>query len=265
MTDPQTEGTAPAEAPKTPRNPRGHRRPVIKRKVKRKEREEELQAPDEFQERGRPVVDWVLERWRIIAGAVGVILLGLAVVALLGRADDRRSEAAAGALSEALLELPDVTGFDADLSEKKDDVDTALTALDAMIAEHDGTEQAHQARVEAGNAAYRTGDYERALTYYDAAGAAKGLSGRLAGSGAGYALEALERYDEAASKFEAVHKGSEGNAKQQAAIDLGRVYEAAGNTAKAAEVYAAFVTDFPDSSRLADVQAKAAALAPATP
>ncbi len=263
MTDPQTEGAAPAEAPKTPRNPRGHRRPVIKRKVKRKEREEELQAPDEFQERGRPVVDWVLDRWRIIAGAVGVILLGLAIVALVNRASDNRAEAAAGALSEALLELPDVTGFDADLSEKKDEVDKALVALDAMIAKHDGTAQAHQARIEAGNAAYRTGDYEKALAYYDAAKDAKGLSGRLAGTGAGYSLEALERFDEAATRFETVRSTAEGNAKEQAAIDLGRVYAAKGDTAKAAEVYAAFEAEFPDSPRLADVQAKAAALTPA--
>lgn len=265
MTDPQTEDPATAASPKPPRAPRGHRRPVIKRKVKRKEREEELQAPDEFQERGLTVVDWVLERWRIFAGAIGIVLLGVAVMALLDRAEDGRHEAAAGALAEALLELPDVTGFDADLSEKTEDVDKALAALDGIIAEHSGTPQADQASVEAGNAAYRTGDYERALAYYDAATGAEGLSGQLAQNGAGYALEALERFADSATRFEAVHKSAEGNAKQQAAVDLGRAYEAAGESAKAAALYAAFETEFPDSSRLADMQAKAAAIAGATP
>jgi tetratricopeptide (TPR) repeat protein len=260
VTDPQPEGTAPTEAPKPPRKPRGHRRPVIKRKMKRKEVEEELQAPDEFQERSRPVVDWILERWRIIAGAVGLILIMLAVVALMNRADDKAQAAASGELAEALLELPDVTGFDADLSEKATEVDATVTKLDLVIADHAGAPQADQARVEAGNALYRVGDFERALSYYDAAKGAKGLSGRLAGSGAGYSLEALDRFEEAATRFEAVRENSEGRAKEQASIDLGRAYEAQGNTTKAAETYAAFETEFPDSSRLGDVQAKAAAL-----
>ena len=265
MTDPQTEGAAPPEAPKPAPKPRGHRRPVIKRKVKRKEREEELQAPDEFQERGRPVVDWVVSRWRFIAGGVGGVLLVLAVVGLLGRAENSRNLVAAGELAEALLKLPDITGFDADLSEKQTEVDAALAELDKVIAANDGSPQADQARVEAGNAAYRSAAYEAALGYYDAASKADGLTGELARSGAGYALEALERHDEAIAKFEAVHKGAEGKAKEQAVLNLGRVYEAKGDSAKAASLYAAFETEFPDSSRLADVQAKAAALKAASP
>jgi tetratricopeptide (TPR) repeat protein len=119
--------------------------------------------------------------------------------------------------------------------------------------------------VEAGNTSYRSGDYERALSYYDGAVDTAGLSGRLAATGSGYALEALERYDEAAVRFAAVHGAAAHRSREEAAVNLGRVYEAAGQSAKAAEIYAQFETEFPDSARLADVQAKAAGIKAATP
>jgi tetratricopeptide (TPR) repeat protein len=238
---------------------------VIKRRVKRKERVEELETPDEFQERGRPVVDWVLAKWRFIAGAVGAALLGLAVFGLLGRAENNRNAFAAGELAEALLKLPDVGGFNPDLSDEAPEVAAVLVELDKVIAGHGGSPQANQARVEAGNVAYRSGDYETALSYYDAAVKAPGLAGRLASTGAGYSLEALERFDEAATRFEALKKSTADKSKEQAMVNLGRVYEAAGQSDKAAAVYAEFETEFPDSSRLADVQARAAGLQTATP
>ncbi len=244
----------------------GPKRPVIKKRQRRKDRQEELQQPDEFVEVGGTIVDWVVDRGKPIGIGIGVILAGLLVWGV-GKSIDKGSRTdAAEALYIASRDLPDQgtrPGVDEPVADPDADakLEKAVAALAVVSTEHDGTPQGGIAAMEAGSALYRAGRYDDALTRFETAEATGGLVGEMALNGKAYTLESLQRFDEAATAFQTVRTQSTGGAKEQATIDLGRVYEAAGQPDKARSVYEEFEADFPESALLADVQARAAAVA----
>lgn len=252
---------APEPKPAPPQT--GIRRPVIKKRQRRKDRQEELTQPDEFVEVGGSIVDWVVDRGKPIGIAIAVILAGLLVWGVAKNLDKGSRVDAAEALYTASKELPDqssLPGQDAPVVDAAS-LDKAVAALTAVATEHEGTPQGAIAALEAGSALYRAGRYEDALSSFEAAEKTGGFVGEMALNGKAYTLESLKRFDEAATAFQTVRTKANGGAKEQATIDLGRVYEAAGQPDKARAVYEEFEADFPESSLLADVQARAAAVA----
>jgi tetratricopeptide (TPR) repeat protein len=268
VSDPQSErpeATPPVKPAATPAEP--PRRPVWKRRAKKKERDQDLTKPDEFVKVGGTIADWILDRRNVIGIAIGVLLLALGVWGGVTQSRGKARAAASEALFEARRALPDTGGIgasaadDLDPAARKARVEEARKKLDAVIAEHGSTPQATQARLDAGSALFRVGDYEGALPYFEAATGANGVSGLLSWNGKAYALESLGRYDEAIVAFEKVREMGSGETKEQGLLDLARVHESKGDFAKARELYAAFETEFPDSLLLPDAQARAAALA----
>ena len=250
----------------TPTPSAGRKRPVIKKRVGAKKRVEEIQQPDEFMEVGGTVVDWVIERRKPAGMLIGGILAALLIYGVMGRLDRGNREDASQALYAAQRLLPESTpitsGLNITLADPTTDADiaAAVTALDKVAADFKGTPQAALAQLEAGATLYREGDYAEALPYFEAASSAKGAAGVLATSSKGSTLESLDRLDEAVTAFEAVRASGKAGTKEQATIDLARVLVAKGDTARAAELYTQFETDFPDSAVLAEVQAKVAAI-----
>ncbi|HCP47243.1 MAG TPA: hypothetical protein DIU15_14470 [Deltaproteobacteria bacterium] len=245
------------------------RRPVIKKRVSRKERQEELEQPDEFIEVGGTVIDWLIERGKIVSGIVGGLLLLVIVWAVVDKTQAATSEDAAAALYDAVAELPaqsnqSLGGISLALTapddaDSKDKVAAAVTALDAVIADYDGTSQAHQAQIVAGRALYDQGDFDQALAYFSAAKAADGLIGLRASNARAHALAALGRHGEAATEYESLRNTTAGSLKEAATLGLARTYEASGDTAKALDIYSQFQTEFPDSEHTQDVLARVAA------
>jgi len=262
----QTEGGA---APSKPvKTTEGVKRPVIKKRVGTKKRREEIEQPDEFIEKGTTIVDWVVENGKLVGSVVGVILAALLIYGVMQRVDEGTREGAAEALFEARKKLPDsgapiaVSPVSAKSPEElKAEVDEAVAALDAVATEHEGTPQARVAHLEAGAALYRSDRFEESISHFEAAESGGGSIGLLASGSKAAALESLGRHDEAIVGYEAVRSKASGQMKEQAIIDLARVYTAKGDTAKAKELYTTFETDFPDSAMLPEVQAKASALA----
>jgi tetratricopeptide (TPR) repeat protein len=256
-----------APEPEAPAPP-ASTRPVIKKRTRRKERQEELQQPDEFIEVGGSVVDWVLERGQYFGIAVGVVLLIVLVYGVAGRMQSNTRAQAAEAYYVARTELPSggagsllslTLGNSKDEDAKK--LAEAQAKFDSLFSEYGSTPQSAMAALELASAHYQAGNYDKALTYYDQAASAGGHVGSLAGSGRAYTLESLERWDEAAAAFGAIRDGSAGEVKAQATLDLARVHEGKGDLDKARELYTAFETEFPDSLLLPDAQARAAAIA----
>jgi tetratricopeptide (TPR) repeat protein len=244
------------------------RRPVIKKRRKRKERQEELEQPDEFVEVGGTIVDWVIEHGKPIGIGLGAVLGILLIWGIVEKVDSGNRLDAAEALYLAAKDLPGAAGPVAPgaavpegSGDRLQKLDGAVVALDAVAKDHAGTPQAALASLEAGSALFREGRYEDALTRFDAAVAGKGPAAEYARNSRAYALESLGRVDEAATAFDAVRKTSKGGAREQATLDLARVYEASGKTDQARSLYEEFEAEFPESALLADAQARAAAIA----
>jgi tetratricopeptide (TPR) repeat protein len=200
---------------------------------------------------------------------IGAILVGLLIFGVMQKLDEGSREDAAAALFAAQRLLPSTSPSissglnitlgipDADEAASRAE---ALAALDQVIADFGGTPQAVLAQIEAGSTLHRTGKYEEALAYFEAASGAEGTMGMRATSSKGAALESLGRSDEAAAAYESVRETASGGLRAQATIDLTRVLVAKGDVARAKELYSEFESEFPDSVLLAEVQAKAAAL-----
>jgi len=252
-----------APAPKPTSN-----RPVIKRRIRRKDRQEELKQPDEFIEVGGSVVDWVTERGHYFGIAIGVVLVMVLIYGVVGKMQAGKAADAAESYYLARTELPSGGGINSLLNitlssgdEDASKLAAAQTKFDELFANHGKSAQASMAALELASAYYKAGDYERALTYYAQASEAKGYVADLADQGSAYTLESLQKWDEAAAAFTAIREGSAGEQKAQATLDLARVYEGKGDTAKATELYQQFEVEFPDSLLLPDAQARAAAIA----
>ncbi len=243
------------------------RRPVIKKRRRRKDRQEELEQPDEFVEVGGTIVDWVLARGKPIGMALGGVLVLLLVWGVMEKVQSGDRLDAAEALYLAKKDLPGAAGPSApglgalDDAPRTGELDKAVTALGAVAAQHTGTPQAALASLHAGSALYREGRYEEALKHFEAATSCSGPAADFAVNAKAYALESLGRLDEAAPAFESVRSASKGGAREQATLDLARVYAASGKTDEARGLYEEFESEFPESVLLADAQARAAAIA----
>ena len=84
---PTTEPDAPEEAP-APSSPSN--RPVLKKRVGRKKRHDELEQPDEFMEVGGTIVDWVIANGRSVGA---VLAVGLAALLVMGGMEKRTPRA----------------------------------------------------------------------------------------------------------------------------------------------------------------------------
>lgn len=234
---------------------------VIKRRTKHKEVVEELEEPDQFQQQGKPFMDWVLEHVRELGILVGVILVILFVWGVMGSLSTKKSQEAAEALYKARRDLPALNAPPSEAgTDDTESLTSALAALEVVIGDFDGTPQADQARVDAGGIAYRLGDFDKALSFFEKCVKGKSLTALSARSGKGFALEAKGDLAGAASAFEDLRDLVSGDVKAQSTLDLARVYAANGEGEKAKGLLSTFEDEFPDSLLLPDAQARLAAL-----
>ena len=205
---PTTEPDAPEEAP-APSSPSN--RPVLKKRVGRKKRHDELEQPDEFMEVGGTIVDWVIANGRSVGAVLAVGLAALLVMGVMEKSQQGTRTDASAALYEARKLVPNtgITFSRGQLLPAVDDQEElatktaeAVAAFDEIIAQFQGTPQGTVANLEAGSALYRIGKHEEALVYFQKAADGEGDVGLLATSSKGTALESLERYEDAAVAYE---------------------------------------------------------------
>ncbi|MCO4768750.1 MAG: tetratricopeptide repeat protein [Deltaproteobacteria bacterium] len=234
---------------------------VIKRRTKHKEVVEEIQQPDQFQQQGRPFIDWVLDHVKELGMAVGAVIVLLFVWGLMGTMSANKAQEASEALFKARRDLPALNAPPSDVgAEDTEALGKALTALSGVIDEYDGTPQADQARVDAGGIAYRLGKHDEALGFYEPVASGKSLTGLSAQVGKAYVLEAKGDFTGAGSILESLRGATKGDMKAQATLDLARVHAASGDKDKAKGLLATFEEEFPDSLLLPDAQARLASL-----
>ncbi len=254
----------PNEVPSAPEEPmnRKQRRAnaVLKRRQTHKEVVEEIQEPDQFQQQGRPVMDWVLDHVRELAMGMGAIIAILFVWGVINSMSASKAEEAAEALFKARRDLPALSAPTSEDGGDAESLGKALTALEGFIAEYGSTPQGDEARVDAAGVAYRMGDYDKALALYGEVAGTGTLVGQRAMVGQAYAQEAKGSLAEAAATLESLKGALSGDAQAQVVLDLARVYAANGQGDKAKGLLSTFEDEYPDSLLLPDAQARLAAL-----
>jgi len=271
--EPATSGEAgPAEeVAGEPKSPIGGKRPTIKKRRSRKERHEDLGQPDEFVEVGGTIVDWLVERRKVVGVVLGVLLVGLLIGGIQRKMDSSTQAEASASLFQARELLPSTSstpltgGLSFDLpddlgdAERRTKVEAAVTGFEGVLKDFRGTPQADQARVLAAKALFGIGEYERALVFAEAATKADGIAGERAQDLQGFTLLALDRAPEAVKVFEGLRDDTSGASRARATLNLGTAHEAAGDVESARGVYTLFAEEFPDSDLLDEVQSRVGA------
>jgi predicted negative regulator of RcsB-dependent stress response len=197
-------------------------------------KKKELPEQDEFLEALKKTYNYCMENVRMLSIIAGGILLGVLIVflVLLQIKQNRINESAlmtqavyayqAGNAEEALASLEDFSG-------KK--------GLNGAMAE-----------MYQGNILYELGRYEEALKHFEGArdlseGRRRTIVKNLALQGIAYTQLAMKEFDRA----EEILKGIGEPFKDLSLLELGRLYNAKGDTEKAAQVLDELINDFPES------------------
>lgn len=226
-----------------------------------KMKKQELKAPDAFQRVGAEARDWLDKRQKVVAIAVGVVLLGLLALLVARHFSNRGEEQASRELGEKLQILtrpvkgqePAEPGATEPPFESVKAQDEALRqALEAFRKEHAGTHAAATAALPLGKAQQRLGDHDAALAsfaaYLEAAPEGDVLRAQAL-EGQGYAYEAKGQYDEALAAFDKLSK----DAKSEFLVGMGdyhraRILALKGQKEEAAKVLSELSTAHPNTA-----------------
>ncbi|MDC0707594.1 tetratricopeptide repeat protein [Stigmatella sp. ncwal1] len=190
--------------------------------------QEELKQPDAFQRAGADAQDWLVQRQRLVAIGVGVVLVGGLGTALFSYSSSKSETQAAQALGAALEVLdrpvappaeaeqpppPAAPGEPAPFKTAKEQDDALVKALTDFRAAHKGTRSAAAAALPLGKAEYRLGNNDGAIAAFSEflKGAAQNDPLRASAlEGQGYAYEAQQKYDPALAAFDEMTKVNSG-------------------------------------------------------
>jgi tetratricopeptide (TPR) repeat protein len=182
----------------------------------------ELKQPDAFQRVGAEARDWLAARQTLVALAVGVVLVGGLIVALLSYLSTRSEARAAKELGSVLeilerpvvptpegTQAPAATGDKAPFRTAQEQDQALVKALTDFRAAHKGTASATTAALPLGKAEYRLGNTDGALAAFAdyLKNAPQNDPMRAAAlEGQGYAYEAQQQYDQALASFDEMSK-----------------------------------------------------------
>ncbi len=229
----------------------------------------DMKEPDKFQVAATQAASWLAARRRhvVVAGAVAVAVVVLLAVlsALRTRRDEQAGAAAADLLSVmsgevSAVPIPGVPGpfFATEDARQR----AIVAAAERVQADHGGTPAASLAALAAGDAHLRLKEWDAAKAAYERflAGAARDDSLRFGAlEGVGLAEEGKGNLDAAAAAYERL--GREAPAfSDRADLDRARVLAAAGKTAEARQLLAAFSEKHKESQLTAEASDRLARL-----
>jgi TolA-binding protein len=141
----------------------------------------------------------------------------------------------------------------------------ALQLLRQTREEYPWTAAAEQALVQIGNVHYQRGEYQEAVQGYQAylEQYPSGPWGLLAGLGKGYALEAQERYEDAAATFRAFADRYQGHSlSAEALMGLARSLTQLDQRTELVDVYQRVTAEYPGTRWARDAERQLVTLAP---
>jgi len=228
----------------------------------------ELKKPDEFVQSGQKFMQWATDNARqVMLGVGGIVAIGV-IVAVASWWMETQAVAAGAALGDAidLSERPIATegeatpvpetGVPAEENFKSEEAKTASieAALEKVVSDYPGTPAAALAETRLGDFAFKKGDFDRALTRYEAVvKVAAENSGVLysALEGIGLCHEAKGEGEAALKAYEALETGAPFMAPF-ALVEQARVLEALGRKDEARVRASRVVEEFAESSARSD-------------
>ena len=232
---------------------------------KKQEAEEALAAAaaqDEFQVKGFELVEWIHDHQPVVLAAIGAVLLGGVIFGVYGVVHHSSNESASVAYGKALTtwqaQVGDAPPGEAppvgeDAPHFKDATARSTAARDlfrGLVKEHSGTGAAELAQLYVGHASLKLADYDEAAKAYQAYldDVSKTDALRFAGlEGLATALDAKGDQKGAIARLEELVELKNGVDKDGALLELGRLYKATGDEAKAKAVLARIPSEFAES------------------
>jgi tetratricopeptide (TPR) repeat protein len=198
-------------------------------------RKELLKKPDEFITTSNKIANWVTAHYQKVIWAGAVVAL-LAVTFFGYRAYAAHQEKQGREAYFAALESPDIN--------------QKTKKLLGVTAEYPRTQGAQKAWTSLGHLYYQQKDFTRALNAYRSAldsGKLPPEFQSLLNESLAYVLEEKGDLKGAADAFSRLLKGSDPLLKENAHLNLARVYIKLGQTKEAKETYQDFLKAFPNS------------------
>ncbi len=145
---------------------------------------------------------------------------------------------------------------------QKDDEQELMKDLQEITEKYPGVQSTRIALLELGNIHYKNGDIDKAISTYQRylEDSPYGELTALALDSLGYCFESKGDYVRASEYFKRVLQEEGDFLKDMAYINLGRVYETAGNVTEAIRSYDEFMEKYPNSPYLPMVKEKMAQL-----
>lgn len=204
----------------------------------------ELKKPDDVMTFTGRVIQSCLERKVLVLRGAGALALLILVATGVFLYQGYRERQARRLYNEAVAALvPSASGVGLSL-------EAAITKLEEVRRQYASTKVGAVALADLGNAYLMKGNYDDALTCYQAS--LKGIERRsslygLVLENLGMAYEAKGAWDSAAETYERLAREGAPSYQAQAQLGLGRVSEAKGDRAKALTHYEAYLKENPDS------------------
>jgi len=204
----------------------------------------------------------LLGYWKHLVAVLIVALLGFLFWGQYTSNVQRTQRGGAGQIAEALSalsvpleELPEVVFF-GETPVDKDELEKVAGSLESLAGTFTGIVRV-EAHLKAAELYRLAGDRDAQRASLESAldGATGVLKFSAVGALANLELEVGE-HEAAAARLQALVDGEEDFFAQQAALDLGLVYEAAEQTDAAAKVYEDFLTRWPDSEHASQISAR---------
>lgn len=225
-----------------------------RKKSKKKQEQEELLADDAFLQKGSEGAGWFEKNFKIVLGAIAVVLVGVLVVQMMQAQSARAASQVTADLTEAVDAYREATGLQKVLTSTapeslKKEWKKVHDQLSELRAAHPDHGAAKLAALYQADLARRLERYDEAVELYDVflKSAKKDDALRFfALEGVGYALEGAGKNDEAIARFDELAKTQEFY-KDYALKHKARVLEKKGDTTGAVAAYQAIVDMDPAS------------------
>ncbi len=232
---------------------------MAKKKVTRKQL---LDTQDEFITYSQKALSFVITHSNhFFIGLIAVMALALAIMGVKYYFD-RQAREALVAYDRALAQVARIQNLTDE--ENKQEIEAAIQALEYIRNAFSRSTPGRFVRLDLGALYFHLKRYDQAKDSYqtflkDLKPEEDYLKPLILDSLA-YINEAEKDLEKAAARWKEVTKLTDEFLKEEAFLNLGRIYEAQNNKEKAIETYEKLMADYPDSSNIARVKAKLAGL-----